>query len=151
MKEICTGYKDMDGREYKVGDIVLNTFFEDYWVVAKNKKNESEDCKYRLLLYNDTKDYYMDLDEPSKFRIVASKGESEYNNLLRQINIIRRKRNPIINDKFKKVFKALLKTILYFLCISIMLLLTMWFPFIMGTILILLIAVVVFIHFYDQD
>ena len=93
----------------------------------------------------------MDLDEPSKFRIVASKGESEYNNLLRQINIIRRKRNPIINDKFKKIFKALLKTILYFLCISIMLLLTMWFPFIMGTILILLIAAVVFIHFYNQD
>lgn len=151
MKEIYTGYKDMDGREYKVGDIVLNIFFGDYWVVAKNRKNESEDCKYRLLLYNDTKDYYMDLDEPSKFRIVASKGESEYNNLLRQINIIRRKRNPIINDKFKKIFKALLKTILYFLCISIMLLLTMWFPFIMGTILILLIAVVVFIHFYNQD
>lgn len=151
MKEIYTGYKDMDGREYKVGDIVLNTFFGDYWVVAKNRKNEREDCEYRLLLYNNEKEYYMDLDEPSKFRIVASKGESEYNNLLRQINIIRRKRNPIINDKFKKIFKALLKTILYFLCISIMLLLTMWFPFIMGTILILLIAVVVFIHFYNQD
>ena len=40
MKEIYTGYKDMDGREYKVGDIVLNTFFGDYWVVAKNRKNE---------------------------------------------------------------------------------------------------------------
>ena len=50
-----------------------------------------------------------------------------------------------------EIFKALLKTILYFLCISIMLLLTMWFPFIMGTILILLIAVVVFIPFYNQD
>ena len=116
MKEIYTGYKDMDGREYKVGDIVLNTFFGDYWVVAKNRKNEREDCEYRLLLYNNEKEYYMDLNEPSKFRIVASKGESEYNNLLRQINIIRRKRNPIINDKFKKIFKALLKTILYFLC-----------------------------------
>ena len=52
MKEIYTGYKDMDGREYKVGDIVLNTFFGDYWVVAKNRKNEREDCEYRLLLYN---------------------------------------------------------------------------------------------------
>lgn len=42
MKEIYTGYKDMDGREYKVGDIVLNTFFGDYWVVAKNRKNEGK-------------------------------------------------------------------------------------------------------------
>lgn len=150
MKEIYTGYKDMDGREYKVGDIVLNTFFGDYWVVAKNRKNERQDCEYRLLLYNNEKDYYMDLNEPSKFKIIASKGEKEYKDLLKEINKIKRDRN-LRDSKFFKIIKALFKTLLYFLCISIMLLLTMWFPFIMGTILILLIAVVVFIHFYNQD
>ena len=145
MKEIYTGYKDMDGREYKVGDIVLNTFFGDYWVVAKNRKNEREDCEYRLLLYNNEKEYYMDLNEPSKFKIIASKGEKEYKDLLKEINKIKR------DSKFFKIIKALFETLLYFLCISIVLLLTMWFPFIMGTVLILLIAVVVFIHFYNQD
>lgn len=150
MKEIYTGYKDMDGREYKVGDIVLNTFFGDYWVVAKNRKNEREDCEYRLLLYNNEKDYYMDLNEPSKFKIIASKGEKEYKDLLKEINKIKRDRN-LRDSKFFKIIKALFETLLYFLCISIVLLLTMWFPFIMGTILILLIAVVVFIHFYNQD
>lgn len=150
MKEICTGYKDMDGREYKVGDVVLNTFFGDYWVVAKNKKNEREDCEYRLLLYNNEKEYYMDLNEPSKFKIIASKGEKEYKDLLKEINKIKRDRN-LRDSKFFKIIKALFETLLYFLCISIVLLLTMWFPFIMGTILILLIAVVVFIHFYSQD
>lgn len=150
MKEIYTGYKDMDGREYKVGDIVLNTFFGDYWVVAKNRKNEREDCEYRLLLYNDTKEYYMDLNEPSKFKIIASKGEKEYKDLLKEINKIKRDRN-LRDSKFFKIIKALFETLLYFLCISIVLLLTMWFPFIMGTVLILLIAVVVFIHFYNQD
>lgn len=150
MKEIYTGYKDMDGREYKVGDIVLNTFFGDYWVVAKNKKNEREDCEYRLLLYNNEKEYYMDLNEPSKLKIIASKGEKEYKDLLKEINKIKRDRN-LRDSKFFKIIKALFETLLYFLCISIVLLLTMWFPFIMGTILILLIAVVVFIHFYSQD
>ena len=150
MKEIYTGYKDMDGREYKVGDIVLNTFFGDYWVVAKNKKNEREDCEYRLLLYNNEKEYYMDLNESSKFKIIASKGEKEYKDLLKEINKIKRDRN-LRDSKFFKIIKALFETLLYFLCISIVLLLTMWFPFIMGTILILLIAVVVFIHFYSQD
>lgn len=150
MKEIYTGYKDMDGREYKVGDIVLNTFFGDYWVVAKNKKNEREDCEYRLLLYNNEKEYYMDLNEPSKFKIIASKGEKEYKDLLKEINKIKRDRN-LRDSKFFKIIKALFETLLYFLCISIVLLLTMWFPFIMSTILILLIAVVVFIHFYSQD
>lgn len=149
MKEIYTGYKDMDGREYKVGDIVLNTFFGDYWVVAKNRKNEREDCEYRLL-YNNEKEYYMDLNEPSKFKIIASKGEKEYKDLLKEINKIKRDRN-LRDSKFFKIIKALFETLLYFLCISIVLLLTMWFPFIMGTILILLIAAVVFIHFYNQD
>ena len=150
MKEIYTGYKDMDGREYKVGDIVLNTFFGDYWVVAKNRKTEREDCEYRLLLYNNEKDYYMDLNESSKFKIIASKGEKEYKDLLKEINKIKRDRN-LRDSKFFKIIKALFETLLYFLCISIVLLLTMWFPFIMGTVLILLIAVVVFIHFYNQD
>lgn len=150
MKEIYTGYKDMDGREYKVGDIVLNTFFGDYWVVAKNRKNERQDCEYRLLLYNNEKDYYMDLNEPSKFKIIASRGEKEYKDLLKEINKIKRDRN-LRDSKFFKIIKALFKTLLYFLCISIMLLLTMWFPFIIGTVLILLIVVVVFIHFYSQD
>ena len=150
MKEIYTGYKDMDGREYKVGDIVLNTFFGDYWIVAKNRKNERQDYEYRLLLYNNEKEYYMDLNEPSKFKIIASKGEKEYKDLLKEINKIKRDRN-LRDSKFFKIIKALFETLLYFLCISIVLLLTMWFPFIMGTILILLIAVVVFIHFYSQD
>ena len=150
MKEIYTGYKDMDGREYKVGDIVLNTFFGDYWVVAKNRKNERQDCEYRLLLYNNEKEYYMDLNEPGKFKIIASKREKEYKDLLKEINKIKRDRN-LRDSKFFKIIKALFETLLYFLCISIVLLLTMWFPFIMGTVLILLIAVVVFIHFYNQD
>ena len=116
MKEIYTGYKDMDGREYKVGDIVLNTFFGDYWVVAKNRKNEREDCEYRLLLYNNEKEYYMDLNEPSKFKIIASKGEKEYKDLLKEINKIKRDRN-LRDSKFFKIIKALFETLLYFLCI----------------------------------
>lgn len=150
MKEIYTGYKDMDGREYKVGDIVLNTFFGDYWVVAKNRKSEREDCEYRLLLYNNEKEYYMDLDEPCKFKIIASKGEKEYKDLLKEINKIKRDRN-LRDSKFFKIVKALSKTLLYFMCILIGMLLTMSFPYVMCVALIILVIVIVFLYFYGKS
>ena len=51
MVEICKGYFDGQDREYKVGDIVYNPYFNDYWVVCKSKPEYNFECPYCLLLW----------------------------------------------------------------------------------------------------
>ncbi len=85
-EENKTGIFDSNNKEYKLYDIVYNPFFGDLWIVDYNKENEREDCKYRLILYNNEDDYYMDLDEPVGFKILASKGDKNYDELLKLMN-----------------------------------------------------------------
>ena len=70
-------YYDSNNKEYKVGDIVFNPFFGDYWLVEEYTEEEQSetDCPYCLSLYGDKDDYYMDIDEPAGFIIICSKNE----------------------------------------------------------------------------
>lgn len=81
-------YKDKNKRVYKVGDIVLNTFFGNLWVVYEYENKENQDCPYYLALYNDKDYYYTDLDMVSGFEILKSKDEEGYDDLLNEIKII---------------------------------------------------------------
>lgn len=88
-------YYDSNKREYKVGDIVYNPFFGDYWLVEEYTEEEQSetDCPYCLSLYGDKDDYYMDIDEPAGFIIICSKGEPDYNKYIEEFNeIIKRRR-----------------------------------------------------------
>ena len=66
-------YKDADGKNYHIGDIVFNPCFEDMWWV---KKLSEEDMKkfgftipYVLVLYGNEDEYIMEIDEPVGFKI----------------------------------------------------------------------------------
>lgn len=88
-----TRYRDAKEREFKVGDIVYNPFFGDYWIVGKYSDNEylaeyEEDCPYYLAQYGDPDLYFMDLDEPSGFVIEQSIGEAKYDEYFNEINRI---------------------------------------------------------------
>ena len=88
-------YYDSNNKEYKVGDIVFNPFFGDYWLVEEYTEEEQSetDCPYCLSLYGDKDDYYMDIDEPAGFIIICSKGEPDYNKYIEEFNeIIKRRR-----------------------------------------------------------
>lgn len=72
-----TCYKDTNDRFYKVGDLVYNPAFGDVWEVKKYKI-PPEACEYALVLWGDWSNYYMDINEPAGFEILASKGEKGY-------------------------------------------------------------------------
>lgn len=79
MSVISTGHYDGNKVEYLVGDIVFNPYFGDLYVVknkvcdTSNKLDDTCDCKFELVQYNDRDMYYMDLDEPANFIILAHK------------------------------------------------------------------------------
>lgn len=88
-----TGYRDAEEKEYQVGDIVVNPFFGDYWIVCKyaedeNMKQYEDECPYYLCQYGDPDLYFMDLDEPAGFKIVERKGTAQYNMILKELNEI---------------------------------------------------------------
>jgi len=88
-----TGYRDAEEKEYQVGDIVVNPFFGDYWIVGKyaddeNMKQYEDECPYYLCQYGDPDLYFMDLDEPAGFKIVERKGTAQYNIILKELNEI---------------------------------------------------------------
>lgn len=91
-----TGYKDVNGRIFKVGDIVHNPCIGDYWIVGKTTKRDKEiynlEDPYYLALYGD-KDYYvMDISEPAGFDIMISLDEENY---------------YIYHTEIQKLFKAI--------------------------------------------
>ena len=78
-KEKELEYKDSKGRNYKLGDIVFNPYFGDYWLVEEYTEEERDCvCPYCFSLYGSKDEYYMDLDEPAGFEIVCSVGEKDY-------------------------------------------------------------------------
>ena len=81
-----TGYKDMNGKEYKMNDIVLNTFFGDLWLVIKFTEQEMKDnnyeCPYGLALFGDKNLYCEELDTPEQFESVLSEGDEYYKETL---------------------------------------------------------------------
>ena len=81
-------FKDMNNREYKIGDIVLNHFFGDYWTVKKYDKDQEVDCLYYLSLYDNDDYYTTDLDTVDSFEIIKSINEEGYNELLEKIRKI---------------------------------------------------------------
>lgn len=83
-------YVDKNNREYKLGDIVLNNLFGDYWTVGRYKDNKDiskyeEDCPFYLAQYDDVNSYFIDLDEPEGFEIIKSKEDGGYEELLEEI------------------------------------------------------------------
>lgn len=83
-------YTDRNGKEYKLGDIVLNSFFGDYWTVGRYKDNKDiskyeEECPYYLAQYDDVDSYFIDLDEPEGFEIIKSRDDDGYEELLEEI------------------------------------------------------------------
>lgn len=81
-------YKDSKGKKYKLGDIVLNPFFGDMWVVQKwdeQYMDKTEKCPYCFAQYGFQDNYCMGLDEPIGFSIIASKGDEQYDKLLEEV------------------------------------------------------------------
>ena len=88
-----TGYRDAEGEEFEVGDIVFNPCFGDYWIVGKYSENEhikkyEEECPYYLAQYGDPDLYFMDLDEPSGFVIEKRKGIDDYEETKKELDEI---------------------------------------------------------------
>ena len=77
-----TGYRDSNGFEYCVGDIVYNPFAGDYWYVAevsdKVRDALNYDSNYVLQLYGDDAEYATDIDEPSGFEIVCTTDDKRH-------------------------------------------------------------------------
>lgn len=86
-----TFYKDANDRFFVVGDLVYNPTIGDVWEVMEYKNPSSDGCKYALVLWGDWNNYYMDLDEPVGFTILASRGEKGYHKLKWKCRRITRK------------------------------------------------------------
>lgn len=84
-EENKTGIFDSNNKEYKLYDIVYNPFFGDYWVVQKSEETDEFECPFCLALYNNKDNYCIELDEPTGFEIVSSKGDKEYLIILNKI------------------------------------------------------------------
>lgn len=98
-----TGYKDSKGNEYKVGDIVFNPTFGDYWVVQKYTEQEKKDfdaeCDYCLVLNNDKDDYFEDIDVPQGFEIVMSSDNDDYELAISELNKLAQSRKDFIMEE----------------------------------------------------
>lgn len=98
-------YYDKNNIEYKVGDIVCNTFAGDYWVVVEltdeEKKLYDIETDLGLALYND-KDYYcIAIDEPVGFEIVMSIDDDDYLDFLKEMKVCMN----IIKESLKELSK----------------------------------------------
>ena len=71
-----THFKDCNGLEYYVGDIVLNNFLGDVWYVDKLSDLELKESgfttPYVLKLNGSDEEYTMEVDEPSGFEVVCT-------------------------------------------------------------------------------
>lgn len=146
-------YYDMDGIEYEEGDIVKNTFFGDLWVVRYSQPEDDTDCQYQLVLYDDRNLCSIDVDEPSKFKIICKKTDVEYKQMLKEVHKIRRKRRKEDRQtkKWYKVLKALLKLLICLIGMALFVLSSIFIPIIPALITITVIIVVLFIYFYTEE
>lgn len=74
----CKGYTDSNGTQYYLGDIVLNPWFGDLYIVEEADDDIKDDCPYMLSQYGDASNYCMALDEPAGFIIVCHKNDKDY-------------------------------------------------------------------------
>lgn len=83
-------YKDANGINYRLGDIVYNPCIGDYWVVQKYTEEEKQkyepECDYCLVLNNNKDDYFEDIDVPQGFEIVSRVGDFKYNDTLKALS-----------------------------------------------------------------
>lgn len=96
-------YKDSNGVEYKIGDIVLNAKgIGDYWVVQKCSDEEKElyglETDICLALNNDKDDYVIDIDEPLGFEIVIRPDDEHYKEAIEELNHIAEVRKNYGNE-----------------------------------------------------
>ena len=146
-------YYDMDGIEYEEGDIVKNTFFGDLWVVRYSQPEDDTDCQYQLVLYDDRNLCSIDVDEPSKFKIICKKTDVEYKQMLKEVHKIRRNRRKEDRQhkKWYKVLKALLKLLICLIGMSLFVLSSIFIPIIPAAIIGTVVIVVLFIYFYTEE
>lgn len=78
-----TKYKDANGRNFRIGDIVFNPLMCDYWLVEHSEN--PEDCPIILTLYGFKDIYYMYIDEQCDFTIEKSYGEEGYSELQKRM------------------------------------------------------------------
>lgn len=75
-------YKDANGVNYRLGDIVYNPCIGDYWVVQKYTEEEKQkyetECDYCLVLNNNKDEYFEDINVPQGFIIVCRVGDADY-------------------------------------------------------------------------
>lgn len=75
-------YKDANGLIYKEGDIVLNSFLGDYWLVEKTTDKDKDmfglETEYFLSLWGNKYNYCMDINTPKGFIIISRKGQQHY-------------------------------------------------------------------------
>lgn len=83
-------YKDANGVNYRLGDIVYNPCIGDYWVVQKYTEEEKQkyetECDYCLVLNNNKDDYFEDIDVPNGFIIVCKIGDADYDKTIEAMN-----------------------------------------------------------------
>lgn len=87
---LCKGFTDSTGRQYYIGDVVLNMFFGDLWTVSKATEPNPE-CPYMLNLWGDPEYHQIDLDEPEDFAIVKHPWDEGYDQLMKEIKETRQK------------------------------------------------------------
>lgn len=146
-------YYDMDGLEYEEGDIVKNTFFGDLWVVRYSEPEDETDCLYQLVLWDDRKQYSMDIDEPTQFKIICKRNNLEYKQILKDIKQVKkhRRKEDRCCKTWYKVLKALLKVVACLIFMSLFVLSAIFIPVISTTITIVVILIFLFIHFYTEE
>ena len=75
-------YKDVNSRNYHIGDIVFNPCFGDLWLVVKLSEEEMKEFSftipYALALYGNIDRYVMEIDGPSDFEIVYTPEDDLY-------------------------------------------------------------------------
>lgn len=100
-------YKDANNRLFKIGDIVYNPCFGDFWVVQKCNKQDKLlydlDNKYCLALYNNKDLYVIEIDVPTGFEIILRKGDKGYRSVLSKINEFAERR--LCNEQLEKTDK----------------------------------------------
>lgn len=108
--EICVNYKDANGNQYYIGDLVFNPFFGDIWLIDKYSEKEMKEykteCPYCLKLWTSADQYVMDLDEPEGFVILKHKNEDGYSELYNEcLEVLKKYKEMVKNENSKEDIK----------------------------------------------
>lgn len=99
-------YKDANGVNYRLGDIVYNPCIGDYWVVQKytddEKKEYETECDYCLVLNNNKDEYFEDINVPQGFIIVCRVGDADYVKTIEAMKKLTEERMEWYESEFKE-------------------------------------------------